>query len=87
MQALHVLQVGFVATTAVGLLAEWRQRKSFAAKHQLPPPSRMDLFALNGAFLSMLFFLWRVALSEAVRLPTTPCSVAAAGARACPAAP
>lgn len=79
-------QVGYAATTAVGLFAEWRQRKAFAAKHQLPPPSHMDLFALNGAFLSMLFFLWRVALAEAVRLPATSCSLAAAGAGACPAA-
>ncbi|KAL4434608.1 hypothetical protein ABPG77_002731 [Micractinium sp. CCAP 211/92] len=78
--------VGYAATTAVGLFAEWRQRKAFAAKHQLPPPSHMDLFALNGAFLSMLFFLWRVALAEAVRLPATSCSLAAAGAGACPAA-
>lgn len=79
-------QVGYAATTAVGLFAEWRQRKAFAAKHQLPPPSHMDIFALNGAFVSMLFFLWRVALAEAVRLPATSCSVAAAAAGACPAA-
>ena len=62
-------QVGYVGVVLVGLLAEWRQRMAFAAKHQLPPPAMIDLFALNGTLLSMLFFVWRVALAEALRLP------------------
>ncbi|PSC68463.1 peptidase S15 [Micractinium conductrix] len=61
--------VGYVGVVLVGLLAEWRQRMAFAAKHQLPPPAMIDLFALNGTLLSMLFFVWRVALAEALRLP------------------
>ncbi|PSC68432.1 GPI inositol-deacylase PGAP1-like [Micractinium conductrix] len=48
--------VGYVGVVLVGLLAEWRQRMAFAAKHQLPPPAMIDLFALNGTLLSMLFF-------------------------------
>lgn len=61
----HCLQiaVGYCATTALALLAEWRQRRAFAAKWGAEPPCRWSLATIAGCYVSMLCLLLRVALA------------------------
>ncbi len=61
------IAVGYCATTALALLAEWRQRRAFAAKWHAEPPCGYSLAALAGCFLSMLCLLLRVALATVLQ--------------------
>lgn len=70
--------VGYCATTALALLAEWRQRRSFATKWGAEPPCGWSLAALAGCYLSMLFLLLRIALVTALP-PAAAYATAAAG--------
>jgi hypothetical protein len=73
--------VGYCATTALALLAEWRQRRAFAAKWGADQPCGWSLAALAGCYLSMLLLLLRIALATV--LP--PAAAYAAAAGSCPA--
>ena len=63
------IAVGYCLATALGLLAERRQRQAFVAEHSLAPPSRLDLLVLLGSALVMLLLLCHLALAEV--LPPT----------------
>lgn len=58
--------MGFCLATSLGLVAEWRQRREFADKHDLEPPGTWDLLAAAGSFLAMLCLLVHVALTAAL---------------------
>lgn len=86
--------VGYCTTTALALLAEWRQRRTFALKYGFEPPNGWSLAAVGSCFAGMLCLLLRVALAAMLPAPACPgaaeggwaADAAGAAAGACPAA-